>query len=135
MKGRIGLDTNVALRWLVEDRGSPLQSQIAVEAMAEQAEVVHINLVVLSELIWLGSQVLKMDRAQQTALLRGLLDHPSVDLANRASVESAFAAFEAGGAGFTDHLIGALNADAGCKTTLTFDQRAARSPHFTALGS
>jgi predicted nucleic-acid-binding protein len=56
-----------------------------------------------------------------------------VQVAQRDQVAAALQSFETGGAGFTDHLIAALNRSAGCSTTLTFDKSAARSPEFTLL--
>jgi predicted nucleic-acid-binding protein len=34
---------------------------------------------------------------------------------------------------FSDHLIGTINQQNGCRTTLTFDKTAARSPQFSEL--
>lgn len=34
---------------------------------------------------------------------------------------------------FSDHLIGTINEQSGCRTTLTFDKAAARSPQFSEL--
>jgi predicted nucleic-acid-binding protein len=34
---------------------------------------------------------------------------------------------------FSDHLIGEINKQNGCRTTLTFDKAASRSPQFSEL--
>lgn len=34
---------------------------------------------------------------------------------------------------FSDHLIGTINEQSGCRTTLTFDKAVARSPQFSEL--
>ncbi len=133
MTGIVGLDTNVAFRWLFRDVQDPGQSDIALRAIGEIDGVIHINGVVLAELVWLAAQKLKIGRAAQATMVHTLLTHPKVVLSDRLAVEQALAAFELGGAGFVDHFIGALNTEAGCKTTLTFDKIAAKGAHFTAI--
>ncbi len=130
---RIGLDTNVALRWLLRDAGDDAQAALAAEAIETMADTVQINLIVLAELLWLAGQKAKVDRAGQALLVRSLLENPSVEVAEAAAVAEALAAFERGGAGFADHLIGVLNAQSGSTTTLTFDKTAAKAAHFTLL--
>ena len=133
MTDRVGLDTNIALRWVADGLGKDSQSDRAYDAMAALGGPFHLNLIVLAEMVWLVSQGMKFDRAAQAGLILGLLENPSVELADREAVKSALTAFEHGEAGFTDHLIGALNNKAGCATTLTFDKIAAKSPDFTLL--
>ena len=133
MTDKIGLDSNVALRWLVQDPSNLDQSLRAMSAIDAFDGPIHINLVVLAELVWLVSRTLKAGRAEQALLIRGLLEHPFVELADKAAVATALTLFEQGGAGFTDHLIAALNGGAGCATTLTFDKVAARGNDFTLL--
>lgn len=133
MAEKIGLDTNVALRWLFNDSGDPVQSALAAAAVQALTGSIQINEVVLAELVWLAVGTRKLDRAEVALMIRSLLDNPSVELAQRAAVSDALTAFERGGAGFADHLIAALNRAAGCSTTLTFDKTAANSPDFTLL--
>jgi predicted nucleic-acid-binding protein len=130
---QIGLDTNVAMRWLLTALGDDAQSKLAVDAVEGMADGVHINLVVLAEFMWLVGQKSKLGRAEQVLLVRGLLENPRVSLAEPQAVSEALVAFERGGAGLIDHLIGILNRNAGCTTTLTFDKVAAKTPEFTLL--
>ena len=132
MTDRVGLDTNVALRWLFRPPGDGRQSDRATAA-ADDAEEIHLNLVVLAELIWLSDRAMQRGREDQATLIAGLLDSPRVHLAERDCVIQALAAFQQGGPGFTDHLIAALNRAAGCRTTLTFDKMAAKADGFTLL--
>ena len=50
------------------------------------------------------------------------------------TVKAALESFMKHSGDFADHLIGRINLDAGCSTTLTFDQAATKSPEFTNLG-
>ena len=133
MRPCIGLDSNIALRWLFvlpDDESAAAQVQAALAT--EEGEV-HVNLVVLAEINWVARKTMKLARDGQVALIQALLDHPRIQIAERDSVTQALAAFRKGGAGFTDHLIAALNHAAGCKTTLTFDKTAAKADGFTLL--
>jgi predicted nucleic-acid-binding protein len=52
---------------------------------------------------------------------------------NRTHVFSAATALKEGRGPFLDALVGALNANAGCSRTLTFDRKALRLPGFEHL--
>ena len=69
-------------------------------------------------------------RAQIAELVHALLAAPQIDLGRRAAVERALDGFRRGGPGFADHFIAALNREAGCAVTLTFDRTAAAAPGF-----
>ena len=133
MTALIGLDTNVALRWLFRFPGDEHQAAQAGAAVQAMSGAIYLNLAVLAELIWLSGHTFKLGRDAQADLIERLLDNPRVHLAERDNVARALASFRAGGAGYTDHLIAALNLAAGCKTTLTFDKTAAKADGFTLL--
>ena len=128
----IGLDTNVLLRWIVNDPSAPEQSR-RVAAALEAPGTLYVNLVVLAETAWVLTHRAKFDRDLLADAVSGLLAAPGVKVEAPAAVDDALAGFRAGGGGFVDHLIGALNRRAGCTTTLTFDRAARRSPDFSAV--
>ena len=130
---RVGIDTNVLFRWLFHDPSNPTQSEAATRAVAETEDAIYISVVVLAELAWLMRAKLGLDRGTQARVLRALIERPELEIAQRAEVEAAAAAFEAGGPGFADQLLGALNRSARCRTTLTFDKAAARAEGFTLI--
>ena len=130
---RVGIDTNVLFRWLFHDPSNSAQSEAATRAVAETEGTVHISVVVLAEFAWLMRSKLDFDRATQARVLGALLGRPEIEIAQRTEVEAAAAAFEAGGPGLADQLIGALNRSARCRTTLTFDKAAARAEGFTLI--
>lgn len=129
--GPVGLDTNVLLRWVVRDLDDPAQDEIAARHL--EGRRVFVNVVVLVETLWLAKSTLGMGRADQAAIVRRLLSHPHVEIGARPIVADALAAYELGGAGFADHLIGMMNVAEGCATTLTFDKAAARGERFTLI--
>ncbi|SIN79443.1 PIN domain-containing protein [Vannielia litorea] len=134
----IGLDTNVLLRWLSADEGqsgrSESQVRLVEEAIIGAREECFVNAVVVAETIWVVANVFKRPAETQIEIVERLLYSENVKVSDRQAVELALEEFaNAPGGGFADQLIGAINSEAGCKTTLTFDKRAARSKHFTAL--
>ena len=130
----IGVDTNILVRWLIDEQGASAQVALARATILNAAEPIHVNPVVLAETVWVLERAFAYPRDSIATLIRQLLKTPGLLLAQRPQVETALAAFLAGGAGYADHFIAALNHAAGCTTTLTFDKSAARSPDFTLLG-
>ena len=129
----IGLDTNIVLRWLVADGNDAAQNRVALRAIDQAEDAIFLNDIVIAETGWVLVARYQLSRREIAAGFQRLLQHPLVRVTNATAVLSALSAYELGGAGLSDHLIGALNTAAGCKTTLTFDKSAAKGPHFTQL--
>lgn len=127
----IGIDANVVVRWLVDD--DPDQADLVERMLGLSDEPVWLNPVVLAEVAWVLRSRYKQGRGAIAGSLRLVLRHPRARTADDGAAFAALDAYEAGGAGLSDHLIGALNAATGCSTTLTFDKDAAKGPHFTLL--
>jgi predicted nucleic-acid-binding protein len=131
----IGLDTNVVLRYLLQDDldQSALVNRI-FERRISASDPGFINLAVVLEIVWVLRSVFKQTPAQIAGCLEALLTTESVAIQNEQQVFAAVFAMRRGTAEFEDALIGALNAHAGCAHTLTFDRRAARLPGSKAIG-
>lgn len=130
-----GLDTNVILRYLLQD--DPKQTRQANHIIDRQLSGQNpgfINLATVLEIVWVMRSLLKRTPAQIAAHLEDLLAADSLEVQNEQQVFEAAFALKRGNGEFEDALIGALNAWAGCSFTLTFDQRAARLPHFRVIG-
>jgi predicted nucleic-acid-binding protein len=134
----IGVDTNILLRWLVDDpaivTGNDRQRTLAVDLIENSGERFFINQIVLAETIWLMKRKLKRENVVIAGLVERLLQMVDVVVQDSTSVEAAVQAFRSGPGDFADHLIGAVNAAEGCRTTWTFDHAASRTPHFSLLG-
>lgn len=134
----IGLDTNVLLRWLVDETiwpvDNPEQVQHATGILADPRRRFFVNTVVLAEAVWVLNKPLKQKKPVLIDLLRRLFEASNVEIEKREAAADAIAAFAAGGGGFSDHLIGTINRHGGCDTTLTFDRKAGRPADFTRLG-
>jgi predicted nucleic-acid-binding protein len=105
-----GLDTNVLVRYLTQD--DPVQAHKANELFAGSAargERLHIDVVVLCELVWvlLGAYGFSRDAVGET--LEKMLDTALLSFDDKDTVRRAVAEFRHGKADFADYLIGLRN--------------------------
>jgi len=127
----IGLDTNVLVRYFAQD--DPIQSAKAlqlIERRLTEDEPGFISLVALVETVWVLQRRYRRDARDVAAIIERLLQAPVVVIENATEVFLAMTAVQEGRGSFSDVLIGALGAKAGCSVTLTFDRKAARLPGF-----
>lgn len=128
----IGLDTNVVVRYLVQDE--PDQSATAsrvIEALTEQ-DPGFLSLVTVVELYWVLRRVYKISTTRCAELVEGLLDARELRVGQDSIVRAALTASR-GGLNFADAVIAELGRVAGCEHTVTFDQRAAQSKEMGLL--
>lgn len=121
----IGLDTNVVVRYLVQD--DPDQSAIASALIDELTETDpgYLSLVTVVELYWVLRRAYRVGAHRCAELLEGLLDARELRVDRDAIVRAALTA-SSGERDFADSVIAELGRTAGCDHTVTFDQRAAR---------
>jgi predicted nucleic-acid-binding protein len=130
----IGLDTNVILRYLLQDDpNQTLQANQIVDRQLSEKNPGFISLATVLEIVWVLRSLLKQNPSQISSLLENFLIADSLEVQNEQQVFDAVVALKSGTGEFEDALIGALNAWAGCSHTLTFDQKAARLNHFRAI--
>jgi predicted nucleic-acid-binding protein len=128
----IGLDTNILLRWLLDDDSASGQSD-AARIILESNETFFVNNIVLAETVWvLRNKAGQSRKVIETIVLR-LIASANVEMESENTVHRALDAFVGGKADFADYLIAEVNAAAGCSTTLTFDRKAAQHPSFSRL--
>ncbi|HET8638365.1 MAG TPA: type II toxin-antitoxin system VapC family toxin, partial [Acidobacteriaceae bacterium] len=129
----IGLDTNVILRYLLQDDPTQaLQANKIIDQLSERNPG-FINLVTVLEVVWVLRSLLKQTPFQIASHLENLLVAETIEIQNEQQVFEAAFALKRGVGEFEDTLIGALNSWTGCSHTLTFDRKAARLPHFQAI--
>lgn len=127
----IGIDTNILVRYLTQD--DPVQSPRArsiIEGRLTEDRPGFISLVTLAETVWVLGRSYAMSPVALAEIVQDLLRSTTLVVQNEREVFSALFTFQAGLASFSDALIGALSAWAGCSTTLTFDRKAARLSEF-----
>jgi len=127
----IGLDTNVLIRYIVQD--DPEQARLATQALEAQCTSKSpgwINVIVLCELIWVLARGYGYDRQLISAVIRRILSSPELLVEEDEAVWQALKVYEQGTADFSDYLLGFLNHRAGASPTLTFDRKAAKEFFF-----
>jgi predicted nucleic-acid-binding protein len=130
----IGLDTNIILRYLLQD--DPKQARQANQIIDRQLSEQNpgfISLVTVLEIVWVLRSLLKRDPFQIASHIEQLLAADSLEVQNEGQVFEAAFALKHGTGEFEDALIGALDTWAGCSRTLTFDRGDARLPHFQVI--
>ena len=123
----IGLDTDVVLRYILQD--DPRQSALATELLESltPASPGFVSMICLSELYWVLDHTCKLSRAQISAILQALLITDSLVLENANLVSQAHSDYSTGSADFDDCLIAQCALAAECDSIYTFDQTAAKS--------
>ncbi len=129
----IGLDTNVIVRYIMQD--DPAQAAKAttlIEGLAVEAPG-FVPLVSVVELVWVLSSNYKLTRSQITQVLDILLRSKQLLVDQAEHVVRALRAYSAGTADFADCMIERTASAAGCSRTMTFDAAAAKAAGMTLI--
>jgi len=128
----IGVDTNVLVRYFVDD--DPTQSRRVDALLANSAnDPLHIDDVVLCELVRVLRAGYRLDRVEIAAALRRILSTANFSFDDRDLLRRALADYSVGSADFSDYVIGQRNARAGCEATVTFDRALRDNSSFRVL--
>ena len=128
----IGLDTNVVVRYLVQD--DPVQSARAADLIEQQLTERNPGFLCivapsLAELAWALERAYRISRNRLTAAIERLLQADMLVVEHEQQVFTALAALRS----FADALIHALDIQAGCSCTASFDRNALRLPGFVPV--
>ncbi len=127
----IGLDTNVIVRYLAQD--DPQQSRKATDLFERHLTVEEpgfISIVAMAETVWVLERPYGLSLRKLASAIERMLQTDVLNIENEQEVFTAMIALKQGQGDFADALIAALGAKAGCKHTLTFDQKALRLKGF-----
>ena len=130
----IGLDTNVLLRYLVQD--DPVQSPRATEIITHrlsEEEPGFVSLITILEVVWVLKSLYRRSRQEVANDIEMVLAADTLEVQNEQEVYHAVVALRNRTGSFEVALIGALGIWKGCSATLTFDEKAAQRPHGFAL--
>jgi len=123
----IALDTNVLLRYLVQD--DPKQSSKATEIIERRLtkqEPGFVSLVCILEIAWVLGSLYRRSGCEIAGHIEMILAADILQVQNEQAVYQGVIALRNGTGAFEDALIGSLGAWWGCTATLTFDQNAAK---------
>jgi len=129
----IGLDTNVIVRYVMQD--DPKQSQKAtrlIEALSADAPG-FVPLVAVVELVWVLTSCYDLKRDQVAQAIDGILRTKEFIVDRTEQVAQALRVYKTGSADFADCLIERGATSAGCERTMTFDASAAKSARMTMI--
>lgn len=127
-----GLDSNVLVRAFVGD--DLAQAATATKLIdGGSPEALFVNVVVLVEFAWTLRRAYRWDEDRVRMALNRIVHHPALLIQHRDCVLESISKTNRSAGGMADRLIGALNREAGCATTWTFDKDAARDRDFREL--
>ena len=124
----IGLDTNVLVRYLVQDEAAQAaRATRLIERELNEREPGFVGLIVLVETCWVLKRLYGATAAELHDTVRDLLDTRQLAVENRALVARALGRATNDGADIADALIAECALSAGCRRTVTFDKAAAKA--------
>ncbi|MFI4957490.1 MAG: PIN domain-containing protein [Gammaproteobacteria bacterium] len=129
-----GVDTNVLIRYLVQD--DKVQTQKAIfflENECNQKSPAFITGIVLCELVWVLESAYEYHREQIADVLEHILRTRQFHIHEPDILWRALRGYKEAQADFSYHYIIHLNHEYGCDETVTFDKKAAKLPFATIL--
>lgn len=130
----IAIDTNVLVRLLTQDDPDQFcRVQRCFAAAKERDEPLYLNHIVLCECVWVLSYSYGLSKSALIDVLDRLLLTKQFVIEEKPVVWAAVADYRTSQADFADCLIGIKNRNAGCETTVTLDQGAAKLSTFRQL--
>lgn len=125
MTQRLGVDTNLLVRLAVDDdarQGALVQ--LLLQRLGED-DVLFVNAAVVLELHWVLGKGYGFSEDRVLNFLQALLENRSFELADYEAVGNALDLCRRTHVDFSDAFLAELNRVAGCRSTLTFDRKAA----------
>ncbi len=128
------LDTNILVRFLVQDDAQQAEAVYQVFKNAEKnQEVLFVPLLVVLETLWVLESVYEISRKEILDALDGLLLMPILKFQ---TIEVIFGFIDSArqtANDLSDLLIAHAAKDSGCRSVLTFDKKASKFPLFELL--
>ena len=130
----IALDTNVLVRYLVEDDAKQSAAAAAlIDRVMADDETLFVSDVVVCETVWVLSVSYDIRRPEIAAVLRNLLRARHLAFSAADQLIRALDAYEAGKGDFADYLIREHARAADCEGVATFDRALLRERGFVAV--
>lgn len=122
----IGLDTNVLVRYIMQDDAAQSARASALLDALTVDEPGWISMVSVVELVWVLGASYGLDRTQLADALEALLRTKELMVERAEVVWKAVRGYRDSKADFADCLIACCATTAGCERTMTFDRGAAK---------
>ena len=119
----IALDTNVLVRYVVEDdERQSAQAAALIDRAIASDESLFVSDVVVCELVWVLSVAYKFDRDAIAGLLRDVFRARHLQFAATDQLVRALDAYATGKGDFADYLVREHAREAECESVATFDK-------------
>ncbi len=129
-----GIDTNVLVRYLVQDDAAQVRAaNHFIETVCTEEDPGFISHVVLCEITWVLESNYHQARDKIAGVIELLLQVGNIEVMSPDVVWRALEDFRQSNADFADHLVARSHEACGCNTTVTFDKKAAKQTGFTLL--
>jgi predicted nucleic-acid-binding protein len=129
-----GIDTNVLVRYLVkDDKKQAKKATDFIRGIATSGGRCFINQIVLCELIWVLESAYGCSKDEIVDVLEKILITKQFEIQDKDTVRQALHDYARGKGDFADYLIGRINQNHGCKTTVTFDRALKNTETFEIL--
>jgi predicted nucleic-acid-binding protein len=120
----IGVDTNVVVRYLVEDdERQTKRAEALFRRAVAKGETIFVSDLVLCEIVWVLESVYRVQRSEIADLLENLMRARQVDVGDADLAHRALDAYRAGKGDFADYVIRERALSAGCGSVVTFDKQ------------
>jgi predicted nucleic-acid-binding protein len=130
----IALDTNVLVRYLVEDDAKQTAAAAAlIDRVIADDDTLLVSDVVVCETVWVMSVSYGVSRKEIAGVLRNLLRARHLSFTAADQLIRALEAYEAGKGDFADYLIREHARAAGCEDVATFDRVLLKERGFVAV--
>ncbi|WP_144630004.1 PIN domain-containing protein [Bordetella genomosp. 13] len=123
----IGLDTNVLVRYFVQDEPAQARKASALIESFSAEQPGFISQVALVEVVWVLARAYHAQRAEIVQVIEILLRTQGLVVEAAETVWKALRLYAASSADFADCLIERAGHDAQCEYTATFDTKAAKT--------
>jgi predicted nucleic-acid-binding protein len=131
-----GLDTNVLVRYIVQDDvEQSLAATKLIEGGEQAGETFFINQIVLCEVVWVVKRCYSAGRDEIGRMIEQILRTASFRVQRSAEAWSALNLYRKAPSDFADCLIASTNRAADCTETATFDRQAAQTDGFRLVSS
>lgn len=131
----IGLDTNVIVRYIVQDDEAQAALATTLIESLSPAQPGYISIITLIELVWVLQGAYQASREDIIATLDNLLKTKEILIAQAGIVAQALRIFSHTKADFSDCLIERLGHAAQCEYTVSFDKGAIKHTGMKLLGT
>jgi predicted nucleic-acid-binding protein len=123
----IGLDTNVVVRYVMQDDAKQSQQATRLIESLSSDEPGFFSVVSIAEFSWVLETCYGLSKAQQLSALEGVLRTKEFVVEDAETVWRAIRACRAGAGDFANCLIANAAKAAGCNLVMTFDKSAAKN--------